>query len=72
MEQVIPAAEAALTQARMLQAATGGSIQPLVDTCGQQVNALQAKFNSDLADGQPPATLDADYAALIAAPPTRK
>jgi hypothetical protein len=64
----IPAAEAALAQARMLQAATGGSIQPLTDTCGERVKTLQAKFNDDVTKSQPVATLDADYAALIAAP----
>ena len=64
----IPAAEATLTQARMLQAAAGGSIQPLVVSCGAQTQSLQAKFNSDLSTGQPAETLDADYAALLSAP----
>ena len=64
----IPAAEATLTQARMLQAAIGGSIQPLDVSCAAQLQVLQAKFNSDVSAGQPTATLDADYAALLSAP----
>ena len=64
----IPAAEATLTQARMLQAAVGGAIQPLDDSCGVKLQALQAKFDSDLSAGKPVATLDVDYSALLSAP----
>jgi hypothetical protein len=64
----IPAAEATLAQARMLQAAAGGSIQPLDVSCGAKLRTLQAKFDSDLSTGQPMATLDVDYSALMSAP----
>ena len=64
----ISAAEANVAQARMLQAAVGGSIEPLNVSCSAQMQALQAKFTSDVAAGQPAETLNADYAALLSVP----
>ncbi|HEY1890043.1 MAG TPA: hypothetical protein VGG63_06535 [Steroidobacteraceae bacterium] len=65
----VSSSETTLTQARMLQAAYGGSIQPLVDDCTQRVQSLESQYNVDVVAGKPPATLDADYKALLAAAP---
>jgi len=65
----ISSSETTLNQARMLQAAYGGSIQPLVNDCAQRVQSLQSQYNDDVVAGKPPAALDADYKALLAAAP---